>query len=448
MSAVPEFVFVNCCFLGKTSGVAEEFFQNRYRLAANIGTQLIQNGVKAVIAAGWAVDDSAALDFTQNFYENMFAGNNFGDSILKARQYIYQKYGNSNNTWGAYQCYGDPFYKFDPETKNKKTTFNFIIAEEAETELNNLHNEMETFRYSPKEYLDRLQAIYTAIELAGIRTSKITEKEALIYADLGEYNYAILKFESLLKNERADFSVSTLEKYCNIKAKKYVADFKNKKEKSATLIPKIDVVIRDLENLLLIGNGAERNSLIASAYKRKAMICTTKTQKDKTYRQAAKFYLEAHNKQTNIYSAYCLTNWFELEAASVFSGAHTWHEDISFSNTNYRIRTQADAVNLLNVLKNAMIAENNNSDFWHMMAIANVKLCLLVLTSSSNANHWDETLESIKKVWKKAGSKGKRLAEIEHLDFLIDTISISNKPAVMALKKRIEQLKNELEKML
>jgi hypothetical protein len=33
------------------------------KLAANIGTQLIEIGVKAVIAAGWAVDDSAASDF-------------------------------------------------------------------------------------------------------------------------------------------------------------------------------------------------------------------------------------------------------------------------------------------------------------------------------------------------------------------------------------------------
>ena len=62
MSSVPELVFVNCCHLGKTDGVAEEFYHQRYKLAANIGTQLIENGVRCVIAAGWAVNDDAALE--------------------------------------------------------------------------------------------------------------------------------------------------------------------------------------------------------------------------------------------------------------------------------------------------------------------------------------------------------------------------------------------------
>ncbi|MFL5810714.1 MAG: CHAT domain-containing protein, partial [Flavisolibacter sp.] len=98
MSTVPELVFVNCCFLGKTDGQAEELFQGRYKLAANIGTQLIENGVKAVVAAGWAVDDAAALRFTKQFYKEMFDGENFGNAILKARKCIYEEYPESN-TW-------------------------------------------------------------------------------------------------------------------------------------------------------------------------------------------------------------------------------------------------------------------------------------------------------------------------------------------------------------
>lgn len=89
MSTTPELVFVNCCFLGKTDGIAEEFFRSRFRLAANIGTQLIENGVKAVVVAGWAVDDAAALTFAKKFYEYMFLGVTFGEAVKKARENIY-----------------------------------------------------------------------------------------------------------------------------------------------------------------------------------------------------------------------------------------------------------------------------------------------------------------------------------------------------------------------
>ena len=68
---VPEFVFINCCHLG---AMKEEVEPRWGELAANLATQFIQMGCKAVIAAGWAVDDRAATTFAQTFYAAMFAG--------------------------------------------------------------------------------------------------------------------------------------------------------------------------------------------------------------------------------------------------------------------------------------------------------------------------------------------------------------------------------------
>src|SRR4029077_5756656 len=61
MQQVPELVFLNCCYIGqtgpeaapRTSGV--EF----NRLAASVSRELIEMGVRAVVASGWAVDDVA-----------------------------------------------------------------------------------------------------------------------------------------------------------------------------------------------------------------------------------------------------------------------------------------------------------------------------------------------------------------------------------------------------
>ena len=86
LPSTPELVFVNCCFLGAMESRAEKKSQSRYKLAANIGTQLIDNGVKAVVVAGWAVDDLAALQFSKLFYEAMFAGETFGDAVHLARK--------------------------------------------------------------------------------------------------------------------------------------------------------------------------------------------------------------------------------------------------------------------------------------------------------------------------------------------------------------------------
>lgn len=446
LPSVPEFVFVNCCHLGKTEAPGSGDLNVNYRLAANIGTQLIGNGVKAVIAAGWAVNDEAALDFTQKFYACMFKGNTFGEAVLKARQEIYSKYGNTNNTWGAYQCYGDPFYKFDSSSTTINPNLRYIMSEEAEIDLSNLHNEMETNRYSATGYLEKMQVIYTAVEKGGIRNVAITEKEALIYADLGEYDYAILKFRQLFKHETASFATSTIQTYYNTLGRKCVSDYRNGKAKATELMADIDTAIRGLENMLTLGNVSVVNSLLASTYKRKAVLSTGKLQKEKAYKEAAGYYMKAHNIQSNSYSAYCLTNWFELE--TLFPSEQGWNEELFFANTRYPIKSNKDAINMLAALKNNMMAETDNTDFRHIAAIANIKLCLLILDHSKGAPDWTDVLNTFKKVWQRAGSKGKRLAETEHMDFLIDAMTLSKNKYAQKLKKNMEQLKGELEKVI
>lgn len=446
LPSVPEFVFVNCCHLGKVDAQGTGDLNVNYRLAANIGTELIGNGVKAVIAAGWAVNDDAALDFTTKFYECMFKGDAFGEAVLKARQEIYYKYGTANNTWGAYQCYGDPFYRFDASSVSTNVGLRYILPEEAEIDLSNLYNEMETNRYSSKAYLEKMQVIYTAVEKAGVRNAAITEKEALIYADLGEYDYAILKFKELFKNERASFATSTIQKYYNTLAKKCIVDYRSGKAKAPELMVELDKVINGLKNLLTLGDVSEVNSLLASTYKRKAVLISGKLQKEKAYKEAADYYMKAHNIQSNLYSAYCLTNWFELEA--LFPSEQGWQEEVFYANTHYSIRSNKDVINLLTVLRNKMMTDADNTDFWHIAAIANIKLCLLIMDHTKGSPDWTDVLNTFKNVWQRAGSKGKRLSETEHLDFLIDAMSLSKNKYAQKLKKNIEQLKGELEKVI
>ena len=450
MSAVPELVFVNCCFLGKTDGVAEALFRSRYKLAANIGTQLIENGVKAVVVAGWAVDDAAALQFTKMFYKCMFEGDGFGEAIQKARKCIYEDHPDTN-TWGAYQCYGDPFYKFREKTKaGKKWEPEFIIEEEAEIALNNLANELETGKYANEDSAETLASISNAVDRAGLRNGLITQKEAMIYMELGMYDVAISKFESLLSMEDASFSIATLEKYCNVRAKKYVADFLTTGKDQRGYLSRMNKAIEDLKALLQVSPTAERYSIMGSALKRKSILSATKPQKLKALAEAAYYYDKANKIPSNTNAAYSITNWLEIETILVFAGYHKWGAPVKFGRETYMLPLQNEVEDQLNQLSDKLKSVGGQRmNYWDMVAIANIKLCLAIVNSSAKTKtEWDEVLELFRTTWTKAGSKGKRLAEIEHLQLLEDELSFINKPNVNAVRKNIRQLKEELQKMI
>ena len=67
---------------------------------------------------------------------------------------------------------------------------------------------------------------------------------------------------------------------------------------------------------------------------------------------------------------------------------------------------------------------------------------------SSRLSAYEEIFTLYKETWDKAGSKGKKLGEIEHFDFLTDALSLSKKKNAIAMKKKINDLKKQLEKMI
>ena len=113
MLAAPDLVFVNCCHLGVIAGAKEG--TPSPQLAASFAVKLMNLGVRAVVAAGWAVEDQAARVFADRFYQRMLEGERFGDAVLDARQRAFELYPHSN-TWGAYQCYGNPDFRLDAGT--------------------------------------------------------------------------------------------------------------------------------------------------------------------------------------------------------------------------------------------------------------------------------------------------------------------------------------------
>ena len=183
---IPDLVFVNCCHLGHTDAAAEERTTQVHKLAANIGTQLIRMGVKAVVVAGWAVNDAAADLFSSTFYKKMFAGSSFGYAIQAARKAAYDKY-RQNITWGAYQAYGDPFFTIRKKTGSSGPWHkDYVDPMEVIIDVENISSRSHSaYGRNHQGLIEDLEVILEDIPNKWMTRADIVEKIARAFTDLG-----------------------------------------------------------------------------------------------------------------------------------------------------------------------------------------------------------------------------------------------------------------------
>lgn len=444
MSSTPELVFVNCCFLGKTDGVAEAFFRSRFRLAANIGTQLIENGVKAVVVAGWAVDDADALLFARKFYEGMFNGETFGEAVRKARECVYKPGGNKN-TWGAYQCYGDPYYNIRQGKWIGKGK-HYVIATQAEIDLSNLLSDLNTGETRMDTAMDKLKPIIEEVERRRIRTPLITEREALVYKAVNNYGKAIEKFEQLFASPDATYSFAAAEQYCNVRAK-YLASKIIKAKNPASLEKEFDRLIGDLNALIQLSPSAERYNIVASVWKRRLTIYRkSKTRTLKALAEAARYYHQAFSASGQD-GVYAFTNWFAIEALLVIAGERKWGSPVNNNGTRYTLPKHTEWLSKLRELE-ATYSRKKSDKYFERMVVPNVRLCSWMLTAT-NGKKTGKMPDSRKirdeylNVWKMTGTLDERQLELQHFDLLIDALDLIAPKHV--LQSGLKELRDRLQ---
>ncbi|MAZ26276.1 MAG: hypothetical protein CL868_04250 [Cytophagaceae bacterium] len=255
MSYVPEFVFINCCYSGKVVASDDAHIRSRYKLAANVGTQLIQMGVKAIIVTGWAVDDAAAGTFAEVFYSKMVEGYEFGDAVQLARKKCFQEHGHTN-TWGAYQCYGYTHYRLNNRLKKEEEKIEYVLPSQVYVDIDNLYNSIKHSNYNSKHALVQLEAILDNAQRNGLMDGKIREKEALIYDELNMTDKALETFRSVLTLEDANFSVKVLEHFCLLRSM-------NLSKVQGMREAEIDMIVK----LALVGKTTLRLGIVGNAYK-------------------------------------------------------------------------------------------------------------------------------------------------------------------------------------
>lgn len=268
LDPMPEFVFINTCYSGKGFVDESEFNYKTYEFAANIGEQFIREGVKAIIVAGWPVYDDLALLFAQTFYSQMFDGANFGLAIQKAREACFLQ-DPDKNTWGAYQCYGDPMFKFDMTPPYHTSKLN--VEREVLYELENINSQAELSPVRGKYLKDKLEIADNAIIELKIKDAVILEKQAMAHYKLGNNKKAKEIFSNLFILENATFSLRSLEQIYLIQAKIDVEestakDYIDKIKNLQNIVKKFEYFSKN------IGVTAERYTLIGAIYKRIAYL--------------------------------------------------------------------------------------------------------------------------------------------------------------------------------
>ena len=289
-------MFVNCCHLGKT----EHVNQPKHTLfAANVAEQLIRNGVRCVVVAGWAVDDDAAKAFAEGFYGALQRGSNFAEAVHTARRDAHNR-NPASNTWAAYQCYGDPAWtlrrraaKDDPVVRTSKTPVlptqdELLLALEAIT--CDAQGATDAQRMQLRDKLKQLEAVSPAAWKA---CGAVAEALGLAWRDVGDKAKAIAWLGEAVNAADGSASLVAREQELNLKARQ-----------ANVSLAELKAVIVQLRALVLMAPTAERHSILGSAYKRLVMHKNATGQQDGNLRLMQEAYAKAEFLQpSNLFYA-------------------------------------------------------------------------------------------------------------------------------------------------
>lgn len=223
---VPELVFINCCHLGRdapASGALQDEGtpalqpiaggSMQARFAANVGTSFVDIGAKAVVVAGWAVNDREAADFARKFYEQMLAGETFAHAVREARALIYHA-NPAGTTWGAYQCYGNPDFRLrlhGPSSTRPQLASARELAQE-------IHNRAANVTAGiVRRYADQVDvALEEGRDMGWSDAPEVLVAHGSFLARAGYTDEALEKLGRVLRDAPHYLGLGTLEIYANL----------------------------------------------------------------------------------------------------------------------------------------------------------------------------------------------------------------------------------------
>ncbi|MDP2882149.1 MAG: CHAT domain-containing protein [Azonexus sp.] len=441
MRWVPELVFINCCHVGRIDGHGKT---EPGVLAANLAEQFISMGVKAVIAAGWAVDDDAGKAFAEGFYRRVVAGEFFGEAVRAAREEIFVLCDNVN-TWGAYQCYGDPNYRLSRDVvARQKEVQPYTTPHELVVDLDNLASELHDGRDSSDiaERIERRQNRIPATQKKGwAARADVAAALGFVWGEAAEWEKGIASLSAAIAAERGQCAVRVIEQLANyevrLAGRTWLAAAAGQRDDQlrASLRQAIEPAITRLAALCASGPTSERLSLLGAAYKRLALIETADGGRCEALVNMAEHYRDAYARHGKTYA---FTNW--ASAALLIRrfypeqpadqppllGLSTLSRDIA------RLRKELEKSNA------------NDPNFWDSASLADLDLIQAMAEGAAGKTaRATASGEAARQTYRQAVQRGASVRErssvSEHLDFLR-----AHYPDDDPMRGLIDQIKEDL----
>ncbi|MEO7336800.1 MAG: CHAT domain-containing protein [Caldimonas sp.] len=443
MRYVPELVFINCCYLGRTQSSRVTPYN---ALAANVGVQFIRMGVKAVIAAGWAVDDAAALTFAETFYRRMLGGDMFGDAVQAAREAAWSGHPGAN-TWGAYQCYGDPAYRLQRDPQSDPTTVppSYFSPSELVTDLRNV---AEATRMTSKEsddddaivqrlkaqiqrLLQRVPAEASATGCEGwLDRADVAAALGFAYGEGRQFGDAVTWLNKALGAPVGDCPIRAAEQCANFEVRLAAQEWaalqagegaparrasgprtQALRARQGAIAERIEAAIRELDSINQRATTPERLRLLGSACKRLAWVQTDPAPRIEALLNMAQYYRSAYDL-AGADDSYAFSNW----AVACLLLAHLEPE---YERGNWR-QPLADLCTRQSEATRAL--GEDDPSLWRTTGLADTEVVQMLLFAGDAARCGQHAERAIA-LYKVAFERGASLREIasiqEHFDFLL-----------------------------
>jgi hypothetical protein len=457
MRHVPELVFINCCHLGNTGGGAAQY----NRLAANLGVEFIRMGVRAVVCAGWAVDDAAALTFAQAFYERMLAGATFGDAVHRARVATWSAHPGVN-TWGAYQCYGDPGFRLvrDDVGVDRPAPPAFFAPSELVTELNNVaestrmisqrrERDDDALAADLRERVDGLLARVPEVSRAAwMARADVCAAIGFAYGEVRLFELASEWLDRALRSDRGDCPVRAAEQHANfqvrlaaqawseMRAEAGDAESAALQARRAELAERIEAALFQLDAINTRAPTYERLVLLGGACKRLAWVQAGRPRVEALLNMA-QYYREAYDLEDDD-DVYAFVNWaiacLLLRRLDPERAAGPWLGSLAAMAERQLAATRAEL--------------KESPQLWLATGLADLQVLRLLLAADDlRADHEALAREAVAQ-YGAAFARGASLREVasiqEHLDFLVELTADAAAPWPAAVREALAALRRSI----
>ena len=397
---VPELVFINCCHLGREEGKPR--LENPHKLAANLATEFIRMGVKAVIAAGWAVNDRAAETFANTFYSLMLDGRRFGEAVRDARKATYLHH-HGSNTWGAYQCYGNPDFQLKLSGNSGSNSYKEEAVSEAElaSKIDQIGNDAIISGANIDSLQKKLDFLVEKISDHWMNRD-VHEALGRAYGEIGALRKATRHYKAALEDNNSSASLQTIEQLANLQAKLAVKQWQDSssEEDQPTSAELVNEAIDMMNDLLKFGESSERLSILGSAYKRKAWITTGNT-RIAALKRMQEYYRAASESAPG--ESYPLYNY--LTAKMIVE----WRKNSGISEE----KLQQEA----KTLAASVTGNEQQRDFWSLVKFAGCQFLKRVVCGEITT-HQRVIISYYSIAKKRAGSPREFSCVTEHIEFL------------------------------